>query len=53
MTARLVTITVPTPMTGLVPKRETSRPEHRIPIMEPSDRPNRITPIWAVDAPGR
>lgn len=46
MTARLVTsIPVPAPMTGLVPKRETNRPEHRIPTMEPSDSPNRIRPI--------
>jgi len=53
-TPTLVTIREnPTPITGLVPKRETSRPEHRIPIMDPSDSPNRITPISAVDASSR
>lgn len=52
MTAMLTMIsTVPTPMTGLVPKRATSAPEVRMPSIEPTDRPKRTSPICAVDAP--
>ncbi|CAM5385103.1 hypothetical protein SALBM311S_04819 [Streptomyces alboniger] len=41
--------TVPSAITGRVPNRDTKRPEHRMPIMEPTDRPNRTRPICPVD----
>lgn len=52
MTAMLMVIsTVATPMTGREPNRPTSAPEHRMPIIEPTESPKRMSPICAVDAP--
>ena len=36
---------MPATMIGRVPSRETSGPELRIPIMDPTDSPNRMSPI--------
>lgn len=53
-TATLATISsVPTAVTGLVPNRDTRRPEQRMPVIEPTDRPNSTSPICAVDTPSR
>ncbi len=40
-------------MTLRVPKRFTSHAEQRIPLIDPTDRPNSTTPISAVDSANR
>ncbi len=40
-------------MTLRVPKRFTSHAEQRIPLIDPTDRPNSTTPISAVESASR
>ncbi len=53
MTTLAMTNSVASAVTGLVPNRDTNRPEQRMPAIEPTDRPNSTSPICPVDTSRR